>query len=125
MSTSSSKRSPSSRPAARGREVSSKETAPGESRAIDGAKAAKRIKVIRDSFTMPLPDYERIVALKKRSLALGQEKKKSEMLRAGLRALERLEDEDLVAVLASIEPVKTGRPPNDAKKARRRARAKN
>ncbi len=36
--------------------------------------------------------------------------KKSELLRAGLRALEALSQEGLLSVVAQVEAVKTGRP---------------
>ena len=52
----------------------------------------KRPKLVRDSFTMPESDYLKIKSLKNRCLKLGIEMKKSELLRAGLLALEALED---------------------------------
>lgn len=72
-------------------------------------------KVIRDSFTMPAADYERIGGLKRRCLGLGMAIKKSELLRAGLATLERLPDEALAQVVAAVESVKTGRPPGRKK----------
>jgi hypothetical protein len=120
-----SKRRPSRKPAARARarsNLSRSANAVADASGKD-AKAARRVKVVRDSFTMPAADYERIGALKKRSLALGQEKKKSEVLRAGLRALEALADGDFVRLMASVEPVKTGRPPGGRKKDKRRTRS--
>ncbi len=45
----------------------------------------EKIKVVRDSFTMPQTDYELITALKKRSLESGIQTTKSEILRAGIR----------------------------------------
>jgi hypothetical protein len=75
----------------------------------------KRGLVIRDSFTMPVVDYELIGALKNRCLGLGVAIKKSELLRAGLATLQRLSDESLAQVVAAIESVKTGRPPGGKK----------
>jgi len=66
--------------------------------------------VIRDSFTMPANDYARIGTLKKRCLTLGLAVKKSEMLRAGLHALERISDENLIVIVGAVEQIKTGRP---------------
>ena len=80
-------------------------------------------RVVRDSFTMPLADYELIGVLKQRCIGLGIAMKKSELLRAGLSALERLPDQDLAQVVAAVESVKTGRPPG--KKKRKQGRKKN
>jgi hypothetical protein len=80
-------------------------------------------KVVRDSFTMPAADYERIGALKQRCLGLGLAMKKSELLRAGLAVLERLRDEDLAGVAAAVESVKTGRPPGKKKKKKKKGKA--
>lgn len=74
------------------------------------------VKVVRDSFTMPLADYALLGTLKKKCLGLGVAVKKSELLRAGLRALTRISDENLTQVLAALENVKTGRPPRKKKK---------
>jgi len=79
-------------------------------------------KVIRDSFTMPLADYELIGFLKRRCIGLGIAMKKSELLRAGLAALDRLPDQDLAQVVAAVESVKTGRPPG--KKKRKKGKGK-
>ncbi len=73
-------------------------------------KAEKRDKVIRDSFTMPRRDFERIAELKATCLKNGVVVKKSELLRAGLAALAALPEQELLARIASVEPVKTGRP---------------
>lgn len=67
-------------------------------------------KVIRDSFTMPATDYERIAQLKAKCLKAGLSVTKSEVLRGGLHALERLSIEELRTVIQSVEKVKPGRP---------------
>jgi len=85
-------------------------------------------KVVRDSFTMPVADYDLIGILKQRCIGLGIAMKKSELLRAGLAALDRMPDQDLAQVAAAVESVKTGRPPGKKKrkkgKKRRSKRAK-
>lgn len=73
-------------------------------------KTEKREKVIRDSFTMPKHDFEKIAELKAVCLKSGVVVKKSELLRAGLAALAALPEKKLLAVVASVETVKTGRP---------------
>ncbi len=86
-------------------------------RAVVPKKVSKG-KVIRDSLTMPVEDYERLGALKKKCLTLGIAIKKSELLRAGLVTLQRLSNEDLTRVLALVEKIKTGRPAGKEKKSK-------
>lgn len=75
------------------------------------AKAkAKKVKLVRDSYAMPDNEYAQIGALKKRLAALGNEVKKSELLRGGIAALVALNDAELKAVMGRIERIKTGRP---------------
>jgi len=90
-----------------------------------GKALGKPAKVIRDSFTMPAADYERIGVLKQRCIALGVAIKKSELLRAGLVMLENLSDENLARVAAAVESVKTGRPPGKKKKKKKKKRKAN
>ena len=71
---------------------------------------AKKVKVVRDSFTMPEAEYAQIAALKKRIARYGGNAKKSELLRAGLLLLAGLNDVELTAAMSDVEPVKTGRP---------------
>jgi hypothetical protein len=73
-------------------------------------KTEKREKVVRDSFTMPKHDFDKIAELKAACLKRGVVVKKSELLRAGLAALAALPEKQLLAVVASVETVKTGRP---------------
>lgn len=73
-------------------------------------KKEKKLKVVRDSFTMPQADYDKIAVLKKRCLKGGISVKKSELLRAGLHVLERLAEPMLMQEIAQLENVKTGRP---------------
>lgn len=100
-----------------------------QSARLEGGRKAttrkgKPEKVIRDSFTMPVADYELLGVLKKRCIGLGVAIKKSELLRAGLAALERLPDESLAGMVAAVESVKTGRPPGKKKRKKKKNRAK-
>ncbi|TKC78227.1 hypothetical protein FAZ69_32075 [Trinickia terrae] len=78
--------------------------------AEEKARRAKKEKVVRDSFTMPKSDYEKIDELKKRCVAAGISVKKSELLRAGLHMLAFAPEKRLIAAVSALEPVKTGRP---------------
>ncbi|NIF54412.1 hypothetical protein [Burkholderia sp. Ax-1724] len=71
---------------------------------------AKKDKVVRDSFTMPKADYERIALLKRKCLDAGVAVKKSELLRAGLQLLESASSKRLLAAISALDAVKTGRP---------------
>ncbi|WP_297576718.1 hypothetical protein [uncultured Deefgea sp.] len=77
---------------------------------LPAKKAAKKAKLIRDSFTFPEADYALIAALKQRVIGAGLEVKKSELIRAGLNALSALADEELHKMLHQLEKIKTGRP---------------
>ena len=93
-------------------------TQPIAARQGQASQKVGKVKVIRDSVTMPIEDYERIGALKKKCLTMGVAVKKSELLRAGLATLQRLSDEDLKRVVALVETIKTGRPAGKAKKSK-------
>ena len=66
--------------------------------------------MVRDSFTIPKAEYAQIAALKKRAMDLGQEVKKSELLRAGLLLLTSASDATLRKALGNVPTLKTGRP---------------
>jgi len=76
-------------------------------------KSASKIKVVRDSFTMPQSDYAKIGELKQLCLKTGLHVKKSELLRAGLHAISKLSVAQLTQALSSLEKIKTGRPANE------------
>lgn len=70
----------------------------------------KKIKMIRDSFTMPESDYVKLAELKKKCLEAGVHVKKSELMRAGLLSLSKLTDASLLKAIEQVEVIKTGRP---------------
>ncbi len=82
----------------------------------EGSKQSRPDKVIRDSFTMPAADYALIATLKKRCMAFGVAAKKSELLRAGLAAIQQFPDAQLAEAIRAVESLKTGRPPGKKKK---------
>lgn len=71
---------------------------------------AKKPKLVRDSFTIPDVDFALFASIKKRLLTGGVESKKSEILRAALINLAKLEDGQLAIAMSQIERIKTGRP---------------
>lgn len=78
-------------------------------KAVKPAKV-KKPKLVRDSFTIPKDEYVVIDALKTRAGKLGQSVKKSELLRAGVKALAAMSDIQFKAALSNVPTIKTGRP---------------
>mgnify|MGYP006190330729 FL=1 len=72
--------------------------------------APKKPKLVRDSFTIPKTEFAAIETLKTRAIGLGTSVKKSELIRAGLMALQTLNDAAYKAALAAVPTLKTGRP---------------
>ena len=70
----------------------------------------KKVKVVRDSFTLPKTELLQIADMKKRAMALGVEVKKSELIRAGLQALSTMADASFKKALGNVPTIKTGRP---------------
>jgi hypothetical protein len=70
----------------------------------------EKVKMERDSFTMPKDEYAQLTLLKARLNSMGQPAKKSELLRAGIKLLAAMSDNTLKTTLAKIPVIKTGRP---------------
>ena len=111
---------PTAAPAAPTKAKASTSKAP-QAKAADKKKAAapakaakeKKVKVVRDSFTLPKTELLQITEMKKRAMALGVEVKKSELIRAGLQALSGLTDTAFKKAMANVPTIKTGRPAKD------------
>jgi hypothetical protein len=65
---------------------------------------------VRDSFTIPKKEYAVLQQLKDRAAGLTKPVKKSEVLRAGIAALNAMPDAAFLAALESVPSLKTGRP---------------
>lgn len=76
----------------------------------DKGEKARKPKMVRDSFTIPKAEYAVLDELKERAVRLGRPVKKSEVLRAGLKALAAMPDAVFLAGMAAVPAVKTGRP---------------
>lgn len=81
-------------------------------KAVKAAKPAKpkKDKLVRDSFTIPKSEYLVIDALKQRAAKLGNPAKKSELMRAGIKALAAMADVAFATALKNVPAIKTGRP---------------
>lgn len=73
----------------------------------------KKTKLVRDSFTIPKVEYLMLDQLKQRSGTLGSSIKKSELIRAGIKALALMSDASFLAAIQAVPTIKTGRPAND------------
>ena len=76
----------------------------------EGSGQPERAKVVRDTFSFPPQEHERLKALMNRYPALYRRATRSELVRAGLGLLETLSDEELAEVLDTVERLKPGRP---------------
>jgi len=73
----------------------------------------KKPKLVRDSFTIPKLEYLILDQLKQRSGTLGTFAKKSELTRAGIKALAEMPDASFLAAVRAVPTIKTGRPLKD------------
>ena len=74
------------------------------------ADKPKKPKLVRDSFTIPKTEFTVLQDLKLRAGMHGAPAKKSEILRAGIKALAAMNDAEFAAALGAVPPIKTGRP---------------
>lgn len=78
--------------------------------AVEKVVKAKKPKQVRDSFTMPKTEYAVLGELKERAANLTHTVKKSELLRAGIKALAAMTDANFLSALKAVPVIKTGRP---------------
>ena len=108
-------RRPAGKPAAKKAAV---KTATAKKAAAKKAVAAKpapvetkvKHKLVRDSFTIPKPEYVVLESLKLRAADLKRPTKKSELIRAGIAMLKKLADKEFLAAVNGVPSLKTGRP---------------
>lgn len=72
----------------------------------------KKPKLVRDSFTIPKAEYTVLDDLKQRAGKLSSAVKKSELIRAGVKALAAMSDAAFLVALKAVPAIKTGRPTN-------------
>lgn len=72
----------------------------------------KKPKMVRDSLTMPKPEYAVLDELKLRGAKLASPVKKTELIRAGIKALAAMSDAAFLSALKAVPSLKTGRPAN-------------
>lgn len=110
---------PVAKPVVSAKPVASK-TAPTATKKVEPKKVVKaakpakekmpKLKMERDSFTMPKAEYAQLYILKDRLVKLGTPAKKSELLRAGIMLLGAMTDAALKTAMSKVPTIKTGRP---------------
>jgi hypothetical protein len=73
-------------------------------------KTPPKVKLIRDSFTFPEADHDLIKQCKKAAIAGGRETKKSEVVRAAIRAFSELPVSQQLAAYGKLQAIAVGRP---------------
>ncbi len=73
-------------------------------------KKPKVVKTIKDTFSLPVTDHAMIGDLMALLLKNGVKANKSEIIRAGLHALNGLSQEELMDSLEGIDRIPVGRP---------------
>jgi len=105
-------KAPAKTPVKTGAAVTSKILASAKPKVSKPLKA-KKPKLVRDSFTIPKLEYLVMDELKQRATKLAFPIKKSELLRAGIKALAAMSDQAFITALKSVPAIKTGRPAKD------------
>ena len=98
------------KPAAKAKSIATKGNIKKTAKKDTKKAKPEKVKMERDSFTMPKDEYAQLTLLKARLTAMGQPAKKSELLRAGIKLLAAMSDNTLKTTLAKIPVIKTGRP---------------
>jgi hypothetical protein len=70
----------------------------------------KKVKLVRDSFTIPKAEYLVLQELKLRGTELKIAVKKSELIRAGIKALEAMDNKAFLEAVKAVPLLKAGRP---------------
>lgn len=78
--------------------------------AVEKPLKIKKPKLVRDSFTIPKLEYTVLDELKQRAGKLANPVKKSELIRAGVKALAAMSDVAFLAAVKAVPTIKTGRP---------------
>lgn len=70
------------------------------------------MKTIHNTFTMPEADHHLIQKLKIRCMKLGIDINRSELVRCGIKALEKMKDAELKNITNDLQKIRAGRPKN-------------
>ena len=84
--------------------------APAIPKPAEKSVKSKKPKLVRDSFTIPKTEFAVLEELKQRATQLARPIKKSELIRAGIKALAALPNAAFLTALDQVPTIKTGRP---------------
>jgi DNA-binding transcriptional regulator YiaG len=103
------------RKAASGSRASKATPATKSAKVVQSLKKEKpeKIKMVRDSFSLPEGDYAKLIDLKKKCIAAGVHVKKSELMRLGLLQLSKLGNTALITSAKRIASVKNKKTSKD------------
>jgi hypothetical protein len=74
------------------------------------SKPAKKIRMVRDSISVPKAEYLVLAEMKQRAAELTVAVRKTELLRAGIKVLAALPNAAFLEALRAVPNLKTGRP---------------
>ena len=74
------------------------------------SRVTDKLKMVRDSFTLPENDYALIEKIKIHCMKAGIDANKSEIIRAGLHVLSSMNQNDLKNSMSLVNRIKPGRP---------------
>jgi len=94
--------------------MASRKSVPAKDVAPAADSPARKTKLVRDSFSIPKSEYALLDAMKQRALENQHSVKKTELLRAGILALNAMSDRAFIKALKAVTTLKTGRPRQDA-----------
>lgn len=80
--------------------------------AVEKLAKVKKPKMVRDSLTIPKLEYAVLDILKLRAAKLASPAKKTELIRAGIKAIAAMTDAAFLAAIKAVPSLKTGRPAN-------------
>lgn len=100
----------STKPAASKKVAAKKAPAASKSAAVEKPEKVKKVKMVRDSFTFPKAEFAVLEDLKLRGAKLAVPVKKTELIRAGIKALAAMGDANFLAAIRAVPSLKTGRP---------------
>ncbi len=98
---------PAKKPAA---SIPKKAAPPAQPPKKPAAATLEKVKLVRDSFTLPEVDHELIKRCKKAAVASGRETKKSEVVRAAIQTFNALPLEQQLKAYQALSLIAVGRP---------------
>lgn len=97
-------------PIAKASKPAAKKEKPVAKPTVEKIAKVKKLKMVRDSLSMPKLEYAVLDTLKLRAAKLANPAKKTELIRAGIKAIAAMSDAAFLAAIKAVPSIKTGRP---------------